>query len=131
MIQSMSYVLHLCDCTVPYCASLKAWNWVEAGQHLNGSHPRSSSWPNHNVSILSGNCFFFDVRKVICCIGWRHHPSGSNHGSTKFAWELGNLGTLELGNLGIRELGNLGIRELGNLGSWELGNLETWELRNF
>ena len=52
--QSMSYFLNLCDCSVPYCASLEAWNWVVAGQHLNASHPRSSVWPNPNISIFSG-----------------------------------------------------------------------------
>ena len=30
----MSYFLHLCDCSVFYCASLEAWNCVVAGQHL-------------------------------------------------------------------------------------------------
>ena len=51
----MSYFLHLCDCSLLYCASLEAWNWVVAGQHLNVSYPRSSIWPNQNVSIFSGN----------------------------------------------------------------------------
>ena len=40
--KSLSYFLHLYDFSVPYCASLVAWNWVVAGQHLNASHPRSS-----------------------------------------------------------------------------------------
>ena len=53
----MSYFLNLCDCSVPYCASLEAWNWVVAGQHINASHPRSSIWPNPNISIFSGNYF--------------------------------------------------------------------------
>ena len=56
--QSMSYFLYLCDCSVPYCAFLEAWNWVVAGQHLNASHPRSSVWPNPNVTIFSGNYFW-------------------------------------------------------------------------
>ena len=57
MTQSMSYFLNLCDCSVPYCASLDAWNWVVAGQHINARHPGSSSWPNPSVSIFSGNIF--------------------------------------------------------------------------
>ena len=36
--KSMSYFLHLCDCSLPYCAILEAWNWFVAGQHLNASH---------------------------------------------------------------------------------------------
>ena len=43
---SGSYFLNLCDCSVPYWASLEACNWVVAGQHINASHPRSSTWPN-------------------------------------------------------------------------------------
>ena len=57
MTQSMSYFLQRCDCSVPYCASLEAWNWVVAEQHLNANHRRSSIWPNPNVSIFSGNFF--------------------------------------------------------------------------
>ena len=57
MTQSMSYFLNLCDCSVPYCASLEAWSWVVAGQHINVSHPRSSIWPNPNVSVFSCNYF--------------------------------------------------------------------------
>ena len=51
----MSYFLKLCDCSVPYCTYLEAWNWVVAGQHLNASHPRLSIWPHPNISIISGN----------------------------------------------------------------------------
>ena len=29
--KSMSYFLHLCDCSLPYCATLEAWNWFVAG----------------------------------------------------------------------------------------------------
>ena len=54
----MSYFLYLCDCSVPYCAFLKAWDWVVAGQHLNASHPRSSFWPNPNDTLFSGIFFF-------------------------------------------------------------------------
>ena len=54
----MSYFLHFCDCSVSYCASLEVWNWVVARQHLNVSHPRSSIWPNPNLSILSSNYFW-------------------------------------------------------------------------
>ena len=61
----MSYFLHLCDCSVPYCASLEAWNWVVAGQHLNASHPRESVWPNLNVSIFSGNDFWTTLNSHI------------------------------------------------------------------
>ena len=43
---SGSYFINLRDCSVPYCASQEAWNWVVAGQHINASHPRSSIWPN-------------------------------------------------------------------------------------
>ena len=57
MTQSMSYFLNLCDCSVPYCASLEAWNRVVVGQHLNASYPRSSIWPNSKVSIFSDNYF--------------------------------------------------------------------------
>ena len=53
----MSYFLNLCDCSVLYCASLEAWNWAVAGQQINASPPRSSIWPNPNVSIFSGNYF--------------------------------------------------------------------------
>ena len=28
----MSFILQICDLSVPYCASLEAWNWVVAGQ---------------------------------------------------------------------------------------------------
>ena len=55
--KSMSYFLHLCDCSVPYCASLQAWNLVGAGQHLHASHHRSSVWPIPNVILFSGNYF--------------------------------------------------------------------------
>ena len=58
MTQSMPYFLYICDCSVPYCAFLEAWNWVIAGQHLNASHPRSSVWLNPNVPIFSGNYFW-------------------------------------------------------------------------
>ena len=53
--KSMSYFLHLCDFRLPYCATLEAWNWFAAGQHLNVSHPRSPVWPNQNVTLFSGN----------------------------------------------------------------------------
>ena len=55
--KSMSYFLHLCDCSLPYCATLEAWNWFVAGQHLDASHPRSSVWPNQKVSSFSANNF--------------------------------------------------------------------------
>ena len=45
----MSYCLHFGDYSVPYCASLEAWNRVLAGQHLNVSHPRSSIWPSQAI----------------------------------------------------------------------------------
>ena len=61
----MSYFLNLCDCSVPYCASLEAWNWVVAGHHINASHPMSSVWPNPKFSILSGNYF---VKTLNCHI---------------------------------------------------------------
>ena len=54
----MSYFLHLCDCSVPYCDFLEAWNCVVAWQHLNASHSRLSLWPNPNLSIFSGNYFW-------------------------------------------------------------------------
>ena len=75
----MSYFLHLCDCCVLYCASLEAWNWVGAGQHLNASHPRSSIWQNQNVSIFSGNYFrktsgiWHNYINVIHCDSHRHY----------------------------------------------------------
>ena len=55
--QSTSYFLYPCDCSVPCCAFLEAMNWVVAGKHLNASHPRSSVWPNPNVTIFLGNYF--------------------------------------------------------------------------
>ena len=55
--KSMSYFFHLCDCSLPYCATLEAWNWFVAGQHLNASHPRLPVWPNQNVTLFSGNYF--------------------------------------------------------------------------
>ena len=58
MAYLMSFFLNLCDWSVPYCASLEAWNWVVARQHLDASHPRSSVWPNQNVTIFSGNYFW-------------------------------------------------------------------------
>ena len=54
MAYLMSFDLYLCDWSVPYCASLEAWYWVVAGQHLNASHPRSSVWPNPNITWFSG-----------------------------------------------------------------------------
>ena len=48
----MSYFLHLCDCSVSYCASLEAWNWFVTGQHVNASHPSLSVWPNPNVTFF-------------------------------------------------------------------------------
>ena len=30
--KSMSGFLHLCDCSLSYCATLEAWNWFVAGQ---------------------------------------------------------------------------------------------------
>ena len=58
LTESMSYFLYLCDCSVTYFAFLEAWNWVVAGQHLNASHPRSSFWPNPNITIFSGIYFW-------------------------------------------------------------------------
>ena len=52
MAYLMSFFLHLCDWSVPYCASLEAWYCIVAGQHLNASHPRSSVWPNPNITIF-------------------------------------------------------------------------------
>ena len=63
--KSMSYFLHLCDCSVPYCASLEAWNWVVAWQHLDASHPRSSVGPNPNIPVFSGNYFLEKLKTVI------------------------------------------------------------------
>ena len=54
----MSFFLLLCDWSVPYCASLEAWNCVVAGQHLDMSHPRSSVGPKQNVTIFLGDYFF-------------------------------------------------------------------------
>ena len=34
-IWRLCYYPPFCDCTVPYCTSLEAWNWVAAGQHIN------------------------------------------------------------------------------------------------
>jgi hypothetical protein len=56
--KSMSYFLHLCECSLPYCATLKALKWFVAGQHCNASHPRSPVWPNQNVTLFSGIFFF-------------------------------------------------------------------------
>jgi hypothetical protein len=56
--KSMSNFLHLCDCSLPYCVTLEAWNWFVARQHLNASHPRSPIWPTENVTIFSGNYFW-------------------------------------------------------------------------
>ena len=53
--KSMSNFLHLCDCSVPSCASLEAWNWLGAGQHLHASHPRSAVWPIPKVTLFLGN----------------------------------------------------------------------------
>ena len=55
--KSMSNFLHLCDCNLPYCATLEALNWFVAGQQLNASQPRSPVWPNQNVTLFSGNYF--------------------------------------------------------------------------
>ena len=63
--KSMSYFLHLCDCSLPYCATLEAWNWFEAGQHLDASHPRSSVWPNQNVTLFSGNYFLKNFKQSL------------------------------------------------------------------
>ena len=52
--QSMSYFFYLCDCSAPYCDFLEAWNRVVAGQHLNAINPRSSVWPNLNITIFPG-----------------------------------------------------------------------------
>ena len=53
--QSMFNFLHHCDCSLPYCATLEAWNWFVAGQHLNASHPRSPVWPNQKLILFSGS----------------------------------------------------------------------------
>ena len=61
----MSYFLHLCDRSLPYCATLEACNWFVAGQHLNASHPRSPDWPNQTVTLFLGNYFlkyFYHLR---------------------------------------------------------------------
>ena len=63
--KSMSYFLHLCDCSLPYCATLEAWNWFVAGQHLNASHPRSPVWPNQNVTLFSGNYFWKNLKRSL------------------------------------------------------------------
>ena len=64
MTKSLSYFLYLCDCSLPYCASLEAWNCVVAGQLLNASHPRSTLWPNANKSIFPG----VFLKTINCCI---------------------------------------------------------------
>ena len=61
--KSISYFLHFCDCSVLYCASLTAWNWFVAGQHLNWSQPRSSVWPNQNITLFPGNYFFKNFKQ--------------------------------------------------------------------
>ena len=63
--KSMSYFLHLCDCSLPYCATLEAWNWSVVGQHLNASHPRSPVWPNQNVTLFSGNYFLKNFKRSL------------------------------------------------------------------
>ena len=50
--KSMSYFLHRCDCSLLYCATLEAWNWLVAGKQLNVSNPRSPVWPNQNVTLF-------------------------------------------------------------------------------
>ena len=67
MAYLMSFFLHLFDWSVPYCASLEAWYWIVAGQHLNASHPRSSVWPNPNITIFSGNFF---LKTLNCHHSW-------------------------------------------------------------
>ena len=62
--KSMSYFLNLCDCSLPYCATLEAWNWFVAGQHLNKSHLRSPVWPNQNVTFFR-QLFFEKLQMVI------------------------------------------------------------------
>ena len=51
----MSYFLHLCDSSLPYCATLEVWNWFVAGQHLNASQPRSTVW---QIQIIFRQLFF-------------------------------------------------------------------------
>ena len=62
--KSISYFLHLCDSSLPICATLEAWNCFVAGQHLNASHPRPPVWPNQNVNLFSG-IFFLKLQTVI------------------------------------------------------------------
>ena len=61
--KSMFYFLHLCDCNLPFCATLEAWNWFVAGQH-NVSHPRSPVWPNQ-MSLFSGNNFLKNFKRSL------------------------------------------------------------------
>ena len=61
----MSYFLHICDCSLPYCATLEAWNWFVAGQHLNASHPSSPVWPNQNVTLYLGIFLFVEKLKTV------------------------------------------------------------------
>ena len=63
--KSMSYFLHLCDYSVPYCASLEAWNWAGAGKQLHASHPRSSVWQIPNVTLFSGKYFLNNLKRSL------------------------------------------------------------------
>ena len=68
MAYLMSFFLIVYDKSVPYCTSLEDCNWIVAGQHLNASHPRSSVWPDTNISIFLGtfilqtlNCHYSSI----------------------------------------------------------------------
>ena len=62
---------HLYDCSVPYCASLEAWNLVVAGQHLNASH---QIWTNKKKSLLSGIYFWATLNCHITSTGKAFDP---------------------------------------------------------
>ena len=65
MTKFMSYFLHLCDCSVPYCAYLGAWKWVGAGQHLHASHPQVISLANSKCQFIFRQLFLEQLKKAI------------------------------------------------------------------
>ena len=82
--QIHAYFLNICNCGVPFCASLEAWNWVVAGQHLNPSHSRSLTWEiNTEWHVYA---FFLPIKSFLLLFSFRYLLNTSSKDWTK-SWQ--------------------------------------------
>ena len=60
MAYLMTFFLNLCDWSVTYCASLEAWYWIVAGQHLNAIIP-DPQFAQIQLSLYFQTTFFLKL----------------------------------------------------------------------